>query len=72
MSFFSFTFKIKLNLVPVEKHLTLGLSLMRGIQEMPIGLMAHRCPLAPGEADVSPQMNQLMMNPDTQAMNVDT
>lgn len=39
---------------------------------MPKGLMADRCPLAPREADVSPLMNQLMMNPDTQTLSVDT
>lgn len=45
---------------------------MRGNQKVPVGLLADRCTLARGEVDVTPQMNQLVMSPDSQAVSVDT
>lgn len=53
-------------------HILSGLPVMRGNQELPIRLMADRCTLAPGKADVTPQMNRLLMSPDNRAMSVDT
>lgn len=44
---------------------------MRGNQELLIGLMADRCTVALGEVDVTPQMNQLMMCPNSQTLSVD-